>query len=95
VLCVDELIEEHGEDEAFRLLFLENDIPNGPLATRLAHAKKYVIDEFIRVNVVVSGFKSFGGPGNHGKNYRGYLGGSRYNIHARVREYDPKSAGTE
>jgi len=81
VSCVDELIEMYGESEAFRRLFLENGIPNGPPATRLAHAKKYVIDEFVRVNVIASGFKSFGG-----KNYKGYLGGSRYNIRARVRE---------
>ena len=33
VLCVDELIEEHGEKEAFRLLFLENGIPPGPPTT--------------------------------------------------------------
>ena len=95
VLCVDELIEAHGEAEAFRLLFLKNDIPPGSPTTRLAHAKKYVVDEFIRVNVVISGFKSFGGPGNHGKNYRGYLGGSRYNIHAKVRDYIPGSAETK
>ena len=56
------------------LLFLENDIPEGPPETRLAHAKKFVIDEFIRVNVVASGFKSFAAPDNNGKNYKGYLG---------------------
>ena len=91
VLCVDELTEEHGEDEAYRLLFLDNGIPDGPPTTRLAHAKKYVVDEFIRVNVVASGFKSFGAPDNNGRNYKGYLGGSRYNLRARVRDYQPET----
>lgn len=81
VSVVDELIEIYGEKDAFEKLFLSNGIPNGPPMTRLAHAKKYVVDEFIGVNIVASGFKSFGG-----KNYRGYIGGSRYNLQARVRE---------
>ena len=89
VVCVDELIELHGEDKAYQLLFLENGIPSGPPLTRLAHTKKYVVDEFIRVNVIASGFKSFGGPDYHGKNYKGYLGGSRYNLRARVKAYEP------
>jgi len=89
VLCIDELIEIYGEEDAFKLLFLKNDIDKGAPVTRLAHAKKYVVDEFIRVNVVASGFKSFGAPDNNGKNYKGYLGGSRYNLRARVRAYEP------
>ena len=91
VSCVDELIDLHGEEDAYRLLFLDNGIPDGPPTTRLAHAKKYVVDEFVRVNVVASGFKSFGAPDNNGKNYKGYLGGSRYNLRARVRHYEPES----
>ena len=89
VLVVDELIELYGESNAFKLLFLDNGIPEGPPTTRLAHAKKYVIDEFIRVNVVASGFRSFGPPGGRGRNYKGYIGGSRYNLKARVRHYEP------
>ena len=80
---VDELIELYGEKKAFALLFQNNGIPKNPPRpplTRLEHAKKYVVDEFIRVNVVASGFKSFGC-----KNYSGYLGGSRYNLKPRVR----------
>lgn len=101
VLCVNELIEEYGEShadddiEVYRMLFLESEIPEGPPTTRLAHAKKYVIDEFIRVNVVASGFKSFGRPDNHGKNYKGYLGGSRYNIRPKVRAYVPELGEAE
>jgi hypothetical protein len=85
VVVVDELIAQYGEKEAFTRLFLRNGIPSGPPLTRLAHAKKYVVDEFIRVNIVAGGFRSFGG-----KNYNGYLGGSRYNELSAVRDYQPK-----
>jgi hypothetical protein len=95
VLVVDELITQYGEKEAFTRLFLRNGIPSGPPLTRLAHAKKYVVDEFIRVNIVAGGFRSFGG-----RNYNGYLGGSRYNELSVVRDYKPqktdsKAAGTK
>lgn len=86
VHCVDELVEIYGEDTAYTLLFLANGIPEGPPITRLAHAKRYVVDEFIRVNIVASGFRSFGG-----ENYKGYIGGSRYNLEPRVRAYRPES----
>ena len=88
VCCIDELVEMYGNDDAFQKLFFDNNIPDTLTMTKLAHAKKYVIDEFIRVNVVASGFKSFGGPDNHGKNYKGYLGGSRYNLRARVKSFE-------
>ena len=39
------------------------------------------------MNVVASGFKSFGG-----RNYNGYIEGSRYNEKPRVRAYVPKGA---
>ena len=88
---------------AFEKLFLDNGIPkNKPPTTRLAHAKRFVIDEFIRVNIVASGFRSFrpdkdvdaaseqaGFDGGPGRNYKGYIGGSRYNLKARVRHYEP------
>lgn len=90
VEVVDELVELYGKDTAYTLLFLKNGIPGGPPTTRLAHAKKYVIDEFIHVNIVASGFKSFGG-----KNYKGYIGGSRYNLQARVREYESDTVETK
>ena len=98
VLCVDELIEIYDETKAFELLFFKNGIPKQtdprkpppPPTTRLAHAKRYVIDEFIRVNVVASGFKSFGRElHQQGVNYKGYLGGSRYNLRPKVRDYKP------
>jgi hypothetical protein len=90
VLVVGELITEYGEKEAFTRLFLGNGIPIGPPLTRLAHAKQYVVDEFIRVNIVAGGFRSFGG-----KNYNGYLGGSRYNEMSVVRDYKPPKTDSE
>jgi hypothetical protein len=83
VRVVQELINMYGDD-AFRKLFLDNHIPPGPPVTRLAHAKKYVINEFIIMQVMASGFKHFGG-----KNYAGYVKGSRYNEIPLVREYRP------
>lgn len=56
------------------LLFAPGDAP-----TPLANAKHYVVDEFISVMVVASGFKEFGG-----RNYDGFLGGSRFNRVTRV-----------
>jgi hypothetical protein len=87
VRVVDELIAQYGKKNAFKRLFFSNGIPSGPPLTRLAHAKKFVVDEFIRVNIVSSGFRSFGG-----RNYNGYLGGSRYNEFAVVRDYKPKKS---
>ena len=90
VMVIQELKEIYPNGEwAFEKLFLHNGIPEGPPMTRLAHTKKFVVDEFIRVNIVASGFKSFGGPDNNGRNYKGYIGGSRYNLRARVRNYEP------
>lgn len=80
VSVIKELKLIHGEVNAYTLLFFRNGIPPGPPTTRLAHAKKYVVDEFIRVNIVASGFKAFGG-----KNYNGYIAGSRYNRFPKVR----------
>ena len=76
-----------ANDEAYRQLFLQNGIPAGPPVTRLAHAKRYVIDELIRVQVVAGGFKGFVSPSP--ANYNGYVGGSRYNRLPRVVAYEP------
>jgi hypothetical protein len=82
VRVVQELIKIYGEVDAFQKLFLDNHIPPGPPVTRLAHTKKFVINEFIIMQVMASGFKHFGG-----KNYAGYVKGSRYNETPLVREY--------
>ena len=87
IAVVQELVQMYGHEEAFERLFLDNGIPDGPPTTRLAHAKRYVIDEFIRVQVVAGGFKGFVQPGS--LNYKGYVGGSRYNLTPRVRDYEP------
>lgn len=84
IYVLTELVAMYGEVEAYRKLFLANGIPAGPPATRLAHAKRYVVDEFITMQVMMSGFKHFGG-----KNYHGYVKGSRYNEQALVRQYVP------
>jgi hypothetical protein len=84
VLVVDELIALYGEPDAFDHLFFVNGIPDGPPLTRLAHAKRYVVDEFIRVQIVASGFRGFGGK-NRGLNYNGFIRGTRYNWTKRVR----------
>jgi hypothetical protein len=90
IAVVQELIALYGREKAFTLLFLRNGIPDGPPTTRLAHAKRYVIDEFIRVQIVASGFKGFNKPDPY--NYNGYVGGSRYNRLPRVRAYIPTRA---
>ena len=83
VRVVQELIDMYG-DEAFHKLFLDHHIPPGPPVTRLAHVKQYVLNDFIVMQVMASGFKHFGG-----KNYAGYVKGSRYNEIPLVREYVP------
>ena len=82
VSVIEELVDIYGKEDAFKRLFLENGIPQGLPLTRIGHAKRYVVDEFIRVQVTGSGFKHFGG-----RNYKGYLGGSRYTIGGQVRAY--------
>ncbi|GEM_PF-1509383 len=84
---VGELINMYGEADAFYRLFLKNGIPPGPPLTRLAHAKMYVVNEFIIMQVMASGFKHFGGV-----NYHGYVKGSRYNLVKEVREIEINDA---
>ncbi len=90
---IQELVHMYGRDDAFRRFLLESGVPDGPPTTRLAHAKRYVIDEFIRVQVVAGGFKGFVKPSS--LNHKGYVGGSRYNRLPRVRAYQPDSDSTD
>lgn len=101
---VEELVELYGEDDAFQKLFLDNGLPPNPnpgygqppyaLDNRLAHAKYYVVDEFIRVQVVAGGFKNFITPHqpdirpNNIVNYNGFIAGSRFNRVKPVRPYE-------
>jgi hypothetical protein len=81
VSCVGELAGMYGEEQAFEKLFLESGVDSkAPPLTRLAHAKVYVVDEFIRVQVSQEGFKSW-----QGHNYKGFVGGSRFNRKPRAR----------
>ena len=96
---VEELIAMYGEVDAFERLFLANGMPvdhrgNYPLDTRLAHAKYFVVDEFIRVQVVAGGFKNFIRPHlteirpENIVNYNGFIAGSRFNRIKPVRAYE-------
>ena len=87
VYVVGELITMYGETDAFYRLFLKNGIPSGPALTRLAHTKLYVVNEFIIMQVMASGFKHFGGV-----NYHGFVKGSRYNLIKEVREFEMDTA---
>lgn len=87
VAVLQELKGLYG-DQAFHKLFFEAGIPPGPPVTRLAHAKHYVVDELIRMQVVASGFRGFARPSSF--NYKGFVGGSRYNRLPRVRRYEPE-----
>ncbi|NQX40611.1 hypothetical protein SAMN05421820_10413 [Pedobacter steynii] len=84
---IQELIDLNGEENAYRLLFLTYKQPEGPPTTRLAHTKAFVVNEFIIMQVMASGFKHFGG-----KNYHGYVKGSRYSKQDLVRVYKPDPA---
>jgi hypothetical protein len=88
VKVLEELIEVHGSPEAFKLLFFKSGIPEGKPTTRLAHAKVFVVNEFIHVQIVAGGFLGFGGE-NRGRNYNGFIRGSRYNRVPQVRNYVP------
>lgn len=81
---IHELLRLNTEVEAYVKLFLVYKQPPGPPVTRLAHAKTYVVNEFITMQVMASGFKHFGG-----KNYHGYVKGSRYSRQDLVRVYKP------
>lgn len=91
VSVVQELGELYGSG-AFGLLFFKSGVPDGPPTTRLAHAKRYVVDEFIRMQIVASGFRGFVKP--RSLNYNGYIRGSRFNERPRARLYEPKASAT-
>lgn len=90
----DDIIRRKWREEAFKQLFFESKIdPKAPPLTRLAHCKVYVVNEFIKMQLIAGAFKSWGDKngGRRGKNYAGYLGGSRFNESSKVREYRPES----
>lgn len=68
---ISELRVQHGDD-LYQYLLLNGQL-HSKSNSRLADLKRYVIDEFIRVYVSSGGFRSFGG-----KNYSGFVSGSRF-----------------
>lgn len=91
---VQELVEAYGLVEGYRELFFNSKLTGetkdpSKTMSRLRHAKVFVVDEFIRVQIVAGGFRGFGGR-NRAYNYNGFLRGTRYNRVQRVRTYQPK-----
>lgn len=62
------------------LLLFHSAPPLTATSTRLDHAKRFVVDRFIRCYVMLVGFQEFGG-----RNYNGFMGGSRFADTAPVR----------
>lgn len=92
---VDELDSLYDASVVFEKFFLHHGIPAGSLDTRLAHAKHFVVDEFIRVQIVAGGFKNFIQPHpaagirpDNIVNYNGFIAGSRFNRIKPVRPYE-------
>jgi hypothetical protein len=102
IAVVGELVSVHGEADAFHRLFLRNGLPVDTnrrliLDSRLAHAKHFVVDEFIRVQIVAGGFRNFVQPewpkieNDYTLNYNGYIAGSRFSRLRPARHYkEPK-----
>jgi len=76
---------------------LDKDGAPMKLDTRLAHAKHFVVDEFIRVQIVAGGFRNFIRPvepeirPENIVNYNGFISGSRFNRIKPVRPYEEPS----
>ena len=95
---LNELYAMYGKEEAYKKLFFESGVDNeAPPTTRLAHCKIFVVNEFIRMQVMAGGFKSWGNKygGERAKNYHGFLAGSRYNRHPKVRAYEPDNTNNK
>lgn len=92
VAVMQELVEELGRQQAYQQLFFASGVGAGPALTRLAHAKTFVVDEFIKVQITASGFRGFADKEfstNRPLNYAGFIRGSRYNERPTARLYDP------
>jgi hypothetical protein len=99
IAVVAELISLYGEADAFDRLFLRNGLPADEtgrllaLDSRLAHAKHFVVDEFIRVQIVAGGFRNFIQPDwpvietDYTVNYNGFIAGSRFSRLRPARHY--------
>jgi len=78
---LSELRQIHG-DNLYKYLFFDGELHRHP-DSRLASLKRYIVDEFIRVYISLGGFSSFGG-----KNYTGFVSGSRYRSQRPYRSYE-------
>lgn len=94
IAVMDELFELYGKDGAFKRLFFANGIPDGPPMTALAHAKQYVVNEFMSVQIASGGFRDFVAPKGEAQkessfsiNHRAYIAGSRYGRKKPVRTF--------
>lgn len=95
VAVMQELEAALGREEAYRMMFFNSGVPDAPPVTRLAHAKKFVVDEFIVVQITASGFRGFVDnehSTNRSLNYKGFIRGSRYNERPTARLSNPDAA---
>ena len=69
-------------DRLYQFLLIDGEL-HRESDPRLVDLKRYVIDEFIRVYVSSGGFRSFGG-----KNYAGFISGSRFRSQRPYRAYE-------
>lgn len=87
---IDSLASVPGETDPVGVLF-NHQVPAklGDGSTRLDHAKRFVVEEFIMIRIVAGGFREFGGK-KRPYNYNGFVRGTRYNRVMRVRAYQPE-----
>lgn len=95
---MEELEAEFGEN-AFQMMFQHKLGDKEDPRTRMDHLKRFVVNEFIQMQIVAGGFRGFGSD-TEGKNreklrplnYNGFVRGSRYNRIVQVRAYVPKAS---
>jgi hypothetical protein len=86
VRVFESLVRDLGsEDLAIAKIYGETKVTRPAEATtRIAHAKYFVINDFIKCFMIAGGFRRFVKPA---RNYPGYMGGSRF------REWPPVRTG--
>lgn len=83
------LRDRDGDRAMTRLLFDSGLSPAEAASTPLAHLKRYVVDEFIRVWLATGGFRAYGSV-----NYNGYVSGSRFSVRLPYRGLAPPAETT-
>jgi hypothetical protein len=93
ISVMQELVGVLGREQAYEMMFFNSGVSQkDPPLTRLAHAKRYVVDEFIVVQITASGFRGFADSifsPNRPLNYTGFIRGTRYNERPMARLYTP------